>query len=239
MPANSLDATVAATYSLTPRVKQMLLRVDGHTFSHQPGQHVSVRMVRDDGRTIYRPYSPVSGPGTDTLALVVKRYDEGTCSVWLHERTVGDTVTITPPSGNLHLHDPNRDVAFLATGTGLTPMLAMLDQYLAEGTGRAVLLFGERTEDDLMYRATLDRLAAGHPSLTVRYVLSQPSSDWAGLTGYVQDHLDAAVSSLREPHVYACGVPEMVVDTEAQLLDRGMSSDALFTEGWEQGAVTD
>jgi len=196
-------------------------------------------MVRDEGRPVYRPYSPVNGPGTDTLALAVKRYDEGTCSVWLHERAVGDTVTITPPSGNLHLHAPDRDVAFLATGTGLTPMLAMLDQYLADGTGRAVLLFGERTEDDLMYRDTLDRLAAGHANLTVRYVLSQPSSHWTGPSGYVQDHVEAALASLTQPHVYVCGVPEMVVEATAQLQKRGIPADAIFSEGWEQGAVAD
>jgi ferredoxin-NADP reductase len=171
--------------------------------------------------------------------LAVKRYDDGTCSVWLHERRVGDPVTITPPSGNLHLHDPDRDAAFLATGTGLTPMLAMLDQYLREGSGQAVLLFGERTEADLMYRATLDRLSAGHANLTAAYVLSQPSADWAGSTGYIQDHLGTALADLEQPHVYACGVPEMVVETEAQLQDRGISADAIFTEGWEQGAVAD
>lgn len=233
------DATVAATYDLTPRVKQLLLRVDGHTFAHQPGQHVSVRVEQDDGSAAYRPYSPVNRPGTDTLVLAVKRYDGGLCSTWLHERTEGDTVTITPPSGNLQLNDPGRDAVFLATGTGLTPMLALLSQYLDEGTGRAALLFGERTPQDLMYRATLDRLAASHARATVAYVLSDPPSDWAGPAGYVQDHLATALAPLDQPHVYACGVPEMVVDTETILQEHGLPADSIFTEGWEEGAVAD
>jgi len=234
-----LDATLTATYPLTPRVKQLLLRVEEHTFSHVPGQHVSVRVETDDGSPVYRPYSPVSGPGTDTLALAVKRYDGGICSVWLHERAVGDSITITAPSGNLHLHAPDRDVAFLATGTGLTPMLAMLSQYLHAGSGRAVLLFGERTAEDLMYRTPLDRLAASHANLRVEYVLSDPASDWTGLTGHVQDHLNAALAPLNQPHVYACGVPEMVVDTQATLQNMDIPVDSIFTEGWEQGAVND
>lgn len=233
------DATVAATYDLTPRVKQLLLRVDGHTFAHQPGQHVSVRVEQDDGSPAYRPYSPVNLPGTDTLVLAVKRYDGGLCSTWLHERTEGDTVTITPPSGNLQLNDPDRDAVFLATGTGLTPMLALLSQYLEEGTGRATLLFGERTPADLMYRAALDRLAANHDALTVQFVLSQPPPDWTGPSGYVQEHLDTALAPLDHPHVYASGVPEMVVDTEAMLQERGLPEASIFTEGWEEGAVAD
>jgi ferredoxin-NADP reductase len=233
-----LDATIAATYPLTPRVDQLLLRVEGHTFAHRPGQHVSVRYEEDGDGPTYRPYSPVNHPGTDTLVLAVKRYAGGTCSVWLHERSVGDVVTITPPSGNLQL-DPDRDAAFLATGTGLTPMLALLSQYLDAGTGRAVLLFGERTPEDLMYRATLDRLAASHAKATVEYVLSDPPPDWPGRSGYVQEHLDGVLSRLDRPHVYACGVPEMVVDTEAMLQDNGLPAEHIFTEGWEEGAVVD
>lgn len=233
------ESTVTATYSLTPRVQQLLLRVENHVFEHVPGQHVSVRLEDDNGSPTYRPYSPVNRPGTDTLVLAVKRYDGGTCSVWLHEREVGDRVTITPPSGNLRLQHPERDVAFLATGTGLTPLLALLDQYLEKGTGQATLLFGERTPDDLMYRATLDRLEASHANLNIDYVLSDPPSDWAGPSGYVQDHLASRLADLHQPQVYACGVPEMVVDTTRTLQQHGISEEDLFTEGWEEGAVVE
>ncbi|PQJ33586.1 phenol hydroxylase [Salinibacter sp. 10B] len=236
MALDLLSATVAATYSLTPRVRQLVLEVDGHTFTHTPGQHVSVRYESDQDGVVYRPYSPVNGPGTDRLVLAVKQYDGGTCSVWLHERTVGDTISVMPPSGNLHLRDPARDAAFLATGTGLTPMMAMLEQYLAEDSGHAVLLYGERSPADLMYRPTLDRLSASHPNLTVEYVLSDTS--WNGRTGYVQDHLDSALGSLDAPHAYICGVPQMVVDTQSALRDAGLPDDHIFSEGWEQGAVS-
>jgi ferredoxin-NADP reductase len=230
-----LDATVAATTPVTPRVRQLLLRVEGHTFDHTPGQHVSVRLETEDG-PVYRPYSPVSGPGTDTLALAVKRYDGGTCSVWLHELEVGDEVPILPPSGNLQLRALDRDVAFIATGTGLTPMLAMLDPYLRDGTGQARLLFGERTQADLMYRPMLDRLAATHPRFDVHYTLS--GEDWTGPTGYVQDHL-SLLDDLDRPQAYLCGVPEMVVETKSALHEAGVSSDDMFSEGWEDGAVAD
>lgn len=231
-----LSATVAGVTPLTPRVRQLLLRVDGHTFDYAPGQHVSVRRTVDDG-PIFRPYSPVNLPGTDTLALAVKRYEGGACSPWLHQRQVGDEITITPPSGTLHLHAPERDALFLATGTGLTPMLAMLSQYVDAGTGRAVLLFGERTQEDLMYRATLDRLAASHDHVDVRYVLSH--EDWDGPTGFVQDHLDAPLASLDAPQAYVCGVPEMVVETQTALADAGLSEGDVFSEGWEEGAVAE
>ena len=230
-----LDATLRSIHSVTPRVKQFLLHVEGHTFDFTPGQHVSVAFETDEGKTRYRPYSPVSQPGTDALALAVKRYPEGACSVWMHERTVGDTISITSPSGNLGLQDLGRDVVFLSTGTGITPMVSMATQYLREEEGTATFLFGERTQEDLMFRETLDLYAASHANFSVGYVLSH--EEWPGPTGFVQDHLADFVDDSAEPHYYVCGVPQMVVDTKDVLRDRGVPEERVSTEGWEDGAV--
>ncbi|MFB6273415.1 MAG: ferredoxin--NADP reductase [Salinibacter sp.] len=237
MPLDTLDATLTSVHPITPRVKQFLLRVEGHTFDFVPGQHVSVAFEDEDGRRRYRPYSPVSQPGTDTIALAIKRYPDGACSSWMHERTVGDTISITSPSGNLGLQALDRDVVFLSTGTGITPMIAMSTQYLRTGEGQATFLFGERTQEDLMFRETLDLYAASHANFRVGYVLSH--EEWAGPTGFVQDHLSDYVDADAAPHYYVCGVPQMVVDTTALLHDRGVPEDRVFTEGWEDGAVAE
>lgn len=238
MHLDTYASTLVSTHPLTPRVKQYLLRVDGHTFDYRPGQHTGIAYEADDGSTVHRTYTPVSRPGTDTLALAIKRYDEGTCSVWMDERSVGDTVPITDLSGNLHLRDPERDALFLSTGTGITPMLAMLKQYLDAGTGQAVFVHGERRQQDLMYRETLDHLSADHARLTVQYVLSR--EDWAGRTGYVQEHLEDALQPLDvgATDAFVCGVPAMVVETETALTEHGVDAGRIFTEGWEQGAAS-
>jgi len=235
MASDTFDATLTSIHQMTPRVKQFVLEVEGHTFSYDPGQHIVIEFEQN-GETVQRPYTPVNLPGTNALALGIKRYDDGTASVWMHEREVGDTITITEPAGNLHLRDPSRDVVFLSTGTGITPMIAMLKQYLREGTGEVAFLYGERTQEDIMYRETLDHLAADHQNLTVLYSLSH--EDWDGPTGFVQTHLDEALGdAFDEPHYYVCGVPPMVVDTEETLQERGVGDDRIITEGWEQEAV--
>lgn len=245
MPLDTLDTTLVSKHPMTPRMTQFVLDADGHVFDHAPGHHVSVAYRSDEDGLVVRPYSPVSRPGTNRIVLAVKRYDEGTCSVWLHEREPGDTVPLTDPSGNLHLHDLDRDALFVSTGTGITPMIAMLKQYLDEGTGQATFVFGERTEADLAYRETLDHLAADTDRLRVAFVLS--GDDWHGRTGYVQDHLPDLLNGAAEtgaaetgvvPHAYLCGVPEMVVETTSLLTgDLGFPDDAVFSEGWEDGAV--
>lgn len=235
MPLETVDTTLVSSYRVTPRVRQFVLRAEGHTFDFNPGQHVSIVAEPIGGDRVHRPYSPTNQPGTDTIVLAVKRYPDGTGSEWMHDRTPGDSITITPPTGNLQVHDLDRDAVFLATGTGLTPMFSMAFQYLHDGTGTATLVFGERTQEDLMFRQTFDLFAASHPHFSVEYVLSD--EDWSGRTGYVQDHLLSVVDDFDAPHFYICGVPEMVVQTKVGLRDAGAPDGHVFSEGWEEGAV--
>ncbi|MFB6229671.1 MAG: ferredoxin--NADP reductase [Salinibacter sp.] len=235
MASDTLSATLTSIHQMTPRVKQYLLRVDGHDFSYRPGQHTVINFDHD-GDTVQRPYTPVNLPGTDTLALAIKRYEDGTASTWMDRRQVGDRIGLTEPGGNLYLRDLDRDVVFLSTGTGITPMIAMLKQYLREGRGQAAFLYGERTQEDIMFRETLDHLSADHNNLQVLYSLSD--EDWGGPTGHVQTHLDEVLDGqFGAPHYYICGIPPMVVDSEERLQERGVEDDRIITEGWESDAV--
>ncbi|MDS0281387.1 ferredoxin--NADP reductase [Haloarcula onubensis] len=229
-------ATVVDRYPLTPRVSGFRLRVPGHTFEHRPGQHTTVRFDSGDERVV-RPYTPTNLPGTDELTFAIRRYDGGLASSYMHTTRPGDEVTIGELEGNLGIDDFGRDVAFLATGTGITPMLAMLRQYLREGSGDATLLFGEHDEDSLIHRGTLNELAATYPALDVEFTLSDPNWEWTGRAGYVQTHLDALFEDFEGTDFYVCGVPGMVVDTTDRLAELGAPDERVHSEGWEQDAV--
>lgn len=226
--------TVAAAHRLTPDVKQFRL-VGDEPFEFEPGQHTTVRF-EDDGEQVVRPYTPTNRPGTDELTLAIKRYEGGTASVYMHERDRGDEVELGSFEGNLHLRDPDADVAFVATGTGITPMVAMLKRYVRVGSGDAHFFFGEKSRDHLIYRETLEQIAAEQANVELTFVLSE--EDWNGPTGHVQDHLlDRLDPEGRQ--FYVCGVPEMVVDTTDRLDDAGVPDDRIVTEGWEEGEVSD
>lgn len=234
----TLEATVTSMQQLTPDVTEFVIETDDHVFEYEPGHHVRIHYEEDAaGKGMARPYTATSLPGTTELTLAIKHYEDGAASTYMHEREVGDTLLIEEPAGGFSLRDLDTDVVFVASGTGITPMVAMLRQYLAEGTGEASLLFGERDRDHLIYRDLLNQFAAAHDELSVSYSLSDPDEDWDGPTGNVQDHLEDVLSTFDDKHFYICGVPTMVVDTSELLLTQGVANERIFTEGWEAGVV--
>lgn len=234
----TLETTVASIEQLTPDVKEFTLEADGHVFEYEPGQHARVRYEENaDGKGQERPYTATNLPGTDHLTLAIKHYEDGAASTYMHERSEGDTVRIEEPAGGLTLADLDRDVVFVSTGVGITPMIAMLRQYLRDGTGEAYFFFGEQDRDHLIYRDTLDRLAGENENLHLVYSATDPDDDWSGPTGNVQEHLDEHLDTFDGKDFYVCGVPRMVVDTKQLLLGENVPAEHVFSEGWEEGVL--
>lgn len=226
------------TYRLAPQVTGFRLRVSGEQLEFEPGQHITVRFEAD-GKEVVRPYSPTTLPGTDEFALAIKRYDDGLASSYMHTRSPSDEIEIGEFEGELSLEDLDRDIALLASGTGLTPLLAILRQYARVGSGDAHLVFGERTADSIFHRSTLAELAATHDDIEVTYTLSDPEWDWLDRTGYVQEHLEDLFEEFETRDFYVCGVPEMVVETKEELRELGAPEDRIHSEGWEDDAITE
>ncbi|WP_276300327.1 ferredoxin--NADP reductase [Halorussus lipolyticus] len=193
----------------------------------------------DEDEEVVRPYTSTALPGTRKITLAIKRYPGGVASTWMHERTPGDTIDIEELDGNLSLRNLDSDVAFVSTGTGITPMMAMVKQYVEEGTGQATFFFGEKDQQHIFYRETLDQLEAQHENLEVVYVLSEADDDWSGPEGHVQDLLDDYLDDFGDRDFYICGVPEMVVETQEYLGDQGVDDEQVYVEGWEGDEVSD
>lgn len=227
-------AELRSSRDITPEVKQFQFRLDNDEWDFKPGQHTHIRFEQD-GDEVVRPYTPITLPGGDMFCLAIKRYDDGTASVWMHDRELGDEVEVEEPEGNLYIRDYSTDAVFISTGTGATPMFAMMKDFIENGSGDAWYFHGEKTREHLILQETLDQLEAEHPGLQVVYSLSD--EEWSGPEGHVQDHLETYLDSFEDKHFYICGVPAAVVDTQEVLENNGVSSERIFTEGWESDAV--
>lgn len=121
-----------------------------------------------------------------------------------------------------------RDLLLVATGSGIAPLRAVLQQRARGGDlHRVALYFGERSEADLAYRPELERLAQS--GLQLELVLSRPPASWQGPTGRVQTRLLASPPSWlgSQTVAFLCGQPTMIADTAAMLTTAGLPSSQI------------
>ncbi len=127
-----------------------------------------------------RTYSLSSSPKEaleGKYRVTVKLKEGGFMSAWLHnEAKVGDSLLATEPGGFI-THSSIRDcrrVVGLAGGSGITPFMSMA-KAIQEGSEdfELILLYGARTEADLVFKADFDAIAAACPKVKVVYVLSE------------------------------------------------------------------
>ncbi len=219
---SAFDVCLERATLISPSVRHLgFRRVDGAPFDFAPGQWTNLLFTTPSGEEIKRSYSIASPPlGTPTFELAVTRVVGGPGSEALHDLGVGGTLRAIGPHG-LFTRDPTEPSPslFVATGTGIAPFRSMIGAALAaNATVPLWLLFGGRTEADLIYRDEFCALAERHPNVRYEATLSRPDALWSGRSGYVQAHAPsffeafcaACSASAPPPRVYICGLDRMV-----------------------------
>ncbi|WP_394619477.1 FAD-binding oxidoreductase [Lentzea sp. JNUCC 0626] len=154
----------------TPSAVTVVLEGD-RPFDFRPGQFFTL-VTEIDGVPVRRPYSASSVPGSTTLEVTVKQVDGGLFSRHVRTLAPGDRLHVRGPSGDFHA-EPGHEVALIAAGSGVTPMMSIIRTLLAKPGERISLLYSSRTPEETIFAAELARLGAEHPDrLAVTVVLT-------------------------------------------------------------------
>lgn len=235
IPSERREVELVETKDISPSVRAFLWRdVAGRAFDFLAGQWMKF-FLRDG---VERDYSIASPPdGSDRFEIAVTRVVGGEGSASLFSLTVGARLVVLGPNGLFVREDRHRDLpaVYVGTGTGIAPLRAMLRDELARGeTAPEVLLFGCRTEADLLYRAEMEALAREHAHFAFEPTLSRPDESWRGRRGYVQAHLAEIAARLGPAHYYVCGLTKMVEDVRATLRSKlGVDRRFIHTERYD------
>ncbi|MDH5674704.1 MAG: FAD-dependent oxidoreductase [Myxococcales bacterium] len=200
---------------LSPSVRELGFRLlDGAPLVYQPGQWLNLH-VPVAGQLLRRSYSIASAPDEaqpDGFELAVTRVDKGPVSTALHGLEVGAELEVDAPEGFFTRGDYGDEPALMiATGSGLAPVRAMLQAELKRAEGpRLTLLFGCRSEQDILWRDELERFEAEHARFELCITLSRGSAEWPGARGHVQRHLPALSAAQAGERAYICGLRAMV-----------------------------
>ncbi|HEY9280239.1 MAG TPA: ferredoxin--NADP reductase [Eoetvoesiella sp.] len=195
--------------------------------------------------SIWRAYSMVNAPGDDTLEFYSIVVPEGEFSPRFAQLRPNDPIYIDKTAFGFLTVDrfePNGHLWLLATGTGLSAYLSMLqDSNTWSSFDRIILVHGVRTTDELAYRDQLaqwaqtglaESHAAGTPRARLTYLPiptqeSLPNTPQGRLTtlianGQLEQHAGCSLDPAQSK-VMLCGNPDMLTEARKLLSDRGFA----------------
>jgi predicted ferric reductase len=145
----------------------------------------------------------------------------------------GARVIVDGPHGSHNPDDPDAPYLLVAGGIGITPAISTL-WTLADRDDRReiVLLYLNRTWDDVTFREELEDLEHVLPGLRVVHVLSRPHPGWAGERGRISKELLDGVLPLRARrwNVFICASPAVTESAIAALTAYGFPREKIHAE---------
>jgi CDP-4-dehydro-6-deoxyglucose reductase len=115
---------------------------------------------------------------------------------------------------------------------------ALIERLQTLGITRPVSLYwGCRRQTDLYLHDWALAAAAQMPHLRYVPVLSEPTGDWAGRTGFVHQAVMADLPDLSGHQVYACGLPAMVDAAQRDFTTQcGLPADEFHADSFTSAA---
>lgn len=210
------------------------------------GQHISLKFTDSDGKAVQRSYTPVSDNATlGEIQLVIKVYragvhpkfpDGGKMSQHLDSLKIGETILVHGPKGHLEWkgngqfstkplgkpleHRSCQQIAMLAGGTGITPMLQILHAIFRSSdddvTTRVKLVYANQTVDDILVRDELEALQRDFGdrfSLWYTVDRAPTNGSWKYDTGFINQEMmgkHLLFSDTKDTQFFMCGPPPMI-----------------------------
>jgi ferredoxin-NADP reductase len=228
------EAEIIDIKDASPVVKRYFFKVPHlETFIFKPGQFVMINLPIAS-KIPYRSYSIASAPADDnTLELIIVLNPPGLGTPFMWENfSVGSSVQMAGPLGKFTLPEVvDRDICFIATGTGIAPLRSMLLHILRTGMSHKniYLIFGNRHEQDILYRDEMEALQIQYPEFTFIPVLSR-AHNWHGKHGYVHEVYEELFADKRPAYFYLCGWSAMLKEARQRLQDMGYTKDSIRLE---------
>ncbi|NJC69117.1 flavohemoprotein [Planosporangium thailandense] len=186
---------------------------------YEAGQYLSVETHYQP--RLWRPYSPANARRSDgTIDFHVRAVGAGwVSSALVRKLQPGDMLKLAAPMGSMTLNrQSTRDIVFVAGGTGLAPIKAMLEVLAGYNRNRWVNLFvGARDRDDLYDLETLLAAAERFPWLQVIPACSNDPG-WGGEEGNISDVV-GRYGPWDNHDVFVSGSPDMVKATMRTLAE--------------------
>jgi ferredoxin-NADP reductase len=230
MPGQFRGQLVEKSWQTANMVK-LTLRLSRRWPGFVPGQHVLLSL-QHNGKNLSRPFSICSPLSLwqcqRQIELCCKVDDKGAFTPLLAQLAPGSRLNISVAQGEFSWQQPARPAQFIAAGSGITPIAAMLlsqRHWLAPAT----LYYRVRGAENAALLAPLQQLAAQQPLF--KLVLSD--SRFAHSDNFMQQVCANAVAK----QVFLCGPAAFMQQVEQALLQAGVTKESIFQEQFGPAAL--
>lgn len=218
----------------TSSTRVVRVALDGHRFPYKAGQVAAIGTA--DSRV---PYSIASAPAESArdgaLEFLIRVHPDGRWGSGFDVPRRGGRLHVRGPSGRFVLpEDPvETRVLFIAGGTGIAPLRAMIRQAVLTAMGlRMRLLYSARTPADFSYLKELRRMARAREIELTLTASREWSARWGGGRGRITaGHLTPLVD---DPATlcFVCGPAAMVDAVPVVLQGLGIAKSRIRLEEW-------
>ena len=210
------------------------------TFTFLPGQHLHFR-AHIDGVELRKSYSICSVPGDPHLVVAVKRVYDGRFSTYanVHLRP-GETLEVTPPEGKFVLPEnlpADAVLLFFAAGSGITPVVSMIDYFLANWPeGQVILFYSNKTSDSIIFRDRLEAMKNQNMTrFSIYHVLTKEVSGIELLSGRIdKEKCKVFAKHFFDPSeihtCFICGPELMIHDVSDAMKEMGLKENQIRFE---------
>jgi NAD(P)H-flavin reductase/ferredoxin len=222
---------VTAQHKLTHDITRLDVQLD-QPMQYRAGQFTDLGIAALPGvRRSYSFATPAQQDGK--VSFFVRKVPGGRFSSLVNDSDMcGERVTLSGATGDFWLRPSSAPLLLVAGGSGLAPVLALLQDALESGVSRSVtLLFGAREEKDLYALEQINDIARQwRGQFRFIPVLSEAdaNADWRGARGLVTEHIPAALE--HGAHAYLCGPLGMIDSAVAQLRAQGVGSEHIYAD---------
>jgi len=196
--------------------------------------------VSYEGELIGGQFMEISIPGVGEAPISICNFGEGFLEMTIRkvgrltdqvfELTTGDTLFMRGPYGNgfdLETYK-NKDVAFIAGGTGLAPVRKTIDYFSRNQNDikNLEVLIGFKTPDDQLF---VDDIKRWQENSNVTVTVDHGDETWTGETGLITKHIDKLdLSDVDNKIAVVVGPPIMMKFTTLELIKKGFKEENIW-----------
>jgi len=215
-------------------------------FSFKAGQYITFSHLHE-GKEIRRSYSICSAPSDGRLSVGIKEVPDGIFSTFANRVLAkGDEVKVAKPQGsfiNPSAGADDKDYVFFAAGSGIPPMLSLIKSILESTTkSTATLFYGNKNARSIMFLEELESIKNNYTNrFSLFHVLSRQAQDSDLFNGRIDAEKIGMwdkifdVNSIH--HYFLCGPESMIMGVKDELVNKGVSSNAVHFELFTSGAA--